>query len=123
MALKKEIQQLRGEVKRMADLIRKSHYEKPLRAEWDYYRRIYKKLSFKEKKLLHEFWYRRFPFQGGAVGDRRFFVKCIGRVIKQTKRNRIHIVEYRGREGNLAFELLKKYPKKHGKILIPITKK
>lgn len=111
MALKKELQLLRSEVKRMADLIRRSQYEKPLRAEWDYYRKIYRNLSFRDKKLLHEFWYRRFPVQRGFAGDMRFFVKCIDKVMKQTKRKRLRVVEYGGREGSLAFELMKKYPR------------
>jgi len=107
--LKTEIAKLRKEVDRLSSLISRSHYEKPLIDEWNYYRQIYPSLTFREKKLLHEFWYRRYGKQRGYAGDLRFFLRCIEKTIKKLDR-RLKIAEYGGRDGGLAREIMKKHP-------------
>ena len=76
---------------------------------WDEYRKRYSTLTFKEKKRLIEHWYHLYPKQTGYAINLPFFIRCIDKVIKQTKRKNISLVEYGGHDGSLAALVMQKH--------------
>jgi len=76
---------------------------------WNEYRESYSDLTFKDKKRLHVSWYRLYPKQAGYTGNLRFFIRCIDKVIKLTKRKNISLVEYGGYDGGLAALVMQKH--------------
>lgn len=61
------------------------------------------------KKRLYESWYRLYPKQVGYATNLTFFVRCIDKVIKQTKRKNLSLVEYGGHDGGLAALVMEKH--------------
>jgi len=69
---------------------------------WNEYRENYPTLTFNEKKRLHESWYSLYPIQEGYAQNSVFFMKCIDKIIEQTKKENLTLVEYGGYDGGLA---------------------
>lgn len=77
--------------------------------KWNEYRERYSALTFKEKKRLHESWYLLYPKQEGYAQNLGFFMRCIDKVIKQTKKENLSLVEYGGYDGGLAEVVMRKH--------------
>ena len=77
--------------------------------KWNEYRKKYPDLTFKEKKRLIEHWYTLYPKQTGYARNLPFFIGCIDKVIKQTKRKNLSLVEYGGHDGGLAALVMQKH--------------
>ena len=76
---------------------------------WNEYRKRYPSLTFQEKKQLVEHWYHLYPKQAGYAREKPFFLRCINKVIKQTKRNNLSVIEYGGHDGGLADMVMKNH--------------
>lgn len=76
--------------------------------DFDWFREHYDELSFDDLKLLYSIWHEIYPDQ--HFFDAEFFMGCFDKIVIETGRNDLNVVELGGYDGSLALKLLEKHP-------------
>ncbi len=77
--------------------------------DFDWFRKNYEKLTFDDLKQLYGIWLEKHPAQ--EFYDPKFVIDCFTRIVSETGKETLNVVELGGYNGRLALEVFRAFPK------------